>query len=211
MSSESAFTFLPLGAIIQEFTVAGRNIVLRFPKEEHYRRHNAPYFGETIGRVANRVSNARIEKLNGKSYDGLSANEGRHSLHGGESGWGKHEFEGPEQVNRNGKEGVMFRYLSRDGDGGYPGTVELKVWYTAWTDKGQGADKTTLEVEYEAELVGNEVEETVVSVTNHRYFCWKRSSRCDQSLTRGKATLTSATAPRSKAQKSLCLQRSIKS
>jgi aldose 1-epimerase len=29
-------------------------------------------------------------------------------------------------------------------------------------------EKTTLEIEYEVELVGDEVEETVVAVTNHR-------------------------------------------
>lgn len=32
---------------------------------------------------------------------------------------------------RGGKEGVQYTYLSRDGEEGYPGTVECHVWYTA--------------------------------------------------------------------------------
>ena len=68
-------------------------------------------------------------------------------------------------MNRNGKEGVQFTYLSRDGEEGYPGTVECTVWYTA----GKEEDGTTvLDVEYQVELVGDECDETVVGVTNHR-------------------------------------------
>jgi aldose 1-epimerase len=164
---ESAFTFLSHGATIQEFRVGGQNIVLGFPEAKFYKTHNAPYFGETIGRTTNRVKDARIEGLNGRSYE-LFKNDGRNCLHGGEYGWGKKEFEGPRPVNRDGKEGVMFKYLSRDGDEGYPGTVEVRVWYTAGHEEG----KTVLDVEYEVQFVGapgEEVEETVVGVTNHRF------------------------------------------
>ena len=37
-----------------------------------------------------------------------------------------------------------------------------------------GVEKTSLEIEYEVELVGDEVEETVVAVTNHRYMTTHR-------------------------------------
>lgn len=70
-------------------------------------------------------------------------------------------------MNRNGKEGVLFTYLSPDGEEGYPGTVELKVWYTAWTEDEDGVSKTVLQTEYEVELVGDECDETVVNITNH--------------------------------------------
>lgn len=169
MSAEDAFTFLPQGAIIQELRIAGENIVLGFPTAEPYQNSNSAFFGETIGRVANRISDAEIKSLNGKSYK-LTANNGPNSLHGGPKGWGKQTFEGPKPVNRNGKEGVLFKYLSKDGDEGFPGTVELRVWYTASKTKDEGVEKTILETEYEVELVGDEVEETAVSVTNHRYI-----------------------------------------
>lgn len=159
---ESAFTFLAQGATIQEFNVDGHNIVLGFPEAKFYKSHNAPYFGETIGRTTNRVKDAQIHNLNGKKYS-LHANDGPNCLHGGAEGWGKKDFEGPVQVYR-GKEGVRFTYLSKDGEEGYPGTVECKVWYTAGKEDG----KTVLDVEYQVELVGDECEETVVGVTNHR-------------------------------------------
>ncbi|KAI9822440.1 MAG: hypothetical protein M1827_000159 [Pycnora praestabilis] len=163
---ESSFTFIPQGAAIQEFRVAGHNLVQGFPKAELYKTHNGPYYGETIGRTTNRISGAKT-KLNEKEVH-LASNNGQNSLHGGAEGWGKKTFDGPKPINRNGKEGVMFSYHSPDGDEGYPGAVDLKVWYTAGIEHG----KTVLEIEYEAEMVGEEdgVEETAIGVTNHSYF-----------------------------------------
>ncbi|KAK5456863.1 hypothetical protein LTS15_004643 [Exophiala xenobiotica] len=166
MSSESNFSFLPQGAIIQEFKVAGHNIVLGFPRPEPYA--DSPFYGETIGRVANRIKNAEFN-LNGKTYK-LAANNAPNSLHGGSKGWGKKQFDGPKPVNRHGKEAVLFTYVSPDGEEGYPGTVELRVWYTAWSEDESGVSKTILETEYEVEMIGSESEETIVNVTNHGYF-----------------------------------------
>lgn len=42
------------------------------------------------------------------------------------------------------------------------------MWYTAHEESDQGVEKTVLDIEYEAELVGDEVDETLVSMTNHR-------------------------------------------
>lgn len=163
-----SFTFLPQGGIIQEFKVGGTDIVLGFPSADSYRTPHNPFFGENIGRVANRISGAKINNLNGKSYD-LAANNGPNTLHGGAVGWGKKDFEGPTPVKRNGTESVMFKYLSKDGEEGFPGTVELRLWYMPRVETVDGVEKTSLEIEYEVELVGDEVEETAVSVTNHRY------------------------------------------
>jgi len=167
--SGPAFTFLPLGAIIQEFKVNGKNIVQGFDTAEQYQKYNGPYFGETIGRIANRVSNAKINDLNGKSY-ALPANNGPNSLHGGEQGWGKHEFEEPTTVQRNGKETTFFKYVSKDGEEGYPGTVEARVWYAQAKEQVDGVQQEVLYIEYEAELIGDEVEETAINMTNHSYF-----------------------------------------
>ena len=47
MAAENAFTFLPLGAIIQEFKINGRNIVQGFPTAELYRkRYDVPIQSE---------------------------------------------------------------------------------------------------------------------------------------------------------------------
>lgn len=166
---KSAFTFLPQGALIQEFNVAGHNIVLSLPSAADYKEDYAKYIGQTIGRTTNRIKNAKIANLNGDKTYTLAANDGanNNSLHGGARGWGEREFTGPKAINRNGKEGVLFTYTSPDGEEGYPGTVECRVWYTAWNSDD---DKTILEAEYEVEFTGDECDETVVGVTNHSYF-----------------------------------------
>ena len=160
----SAFTFLPRGAAIQEFNVAGHNIVQNFPEAALYELIPHPHFGETVGRTTNRIKGAVLHNLNSNTYH-LNANDGEHSLHGGPTGWGKRTWEGPQKVERRGKDGIFFRHVSKDGEEGFPGTVEARVWYVAGMEKG----KTVLDVEYEVELVGDECEETVVGVTNHRY------------------------------------------
>ena len=171
------FQFLPLGAIIQSIFIGKTNIVQGFPTQALYESHNSPFFGETIGRVANRVSNAKINSLNNKSYS-LDANNGVNSLHGGTNGWGKKIWQGPTPVGvrsiggldggkLEGGESVKFTLRSEDGDEGYPGTVETSVVYTAGTQSLDGKEVKVLGFEYEVQLVGDEVEETVVNLTNH--------------------------------------------
>ena len=164
----NAFTFLPLGAIIKEFKVNGINIVQGFDNAEQYKKYNGPFFGETIGRIANRVSGAKINDLNGKSYQ-LPVNNGPNSLHGGDNGFGKHEFEGPVKVTRNGEDAELFKYTSKDGEEGYPGTLQVSVWYVQKKEEVSSAQQEVLYIEYEAELVGDGVEETGINMTNHRY------------------------------------------
>ena len=91
MSDESAFTFLPLGAIIQEFKVGGINIVQGFRTQEDYVKYNTPHFGATIGRVANRLKQdyAHVEdteiykKKTREDADALAMREKEEVLAGG--------------------------------------------------------------------------------------------------------------------------------
>ncbi|KAB8293080.1 hypothetical protein EYC80_007439 [Monilinia laxa] len=179
------FEFLPLGAIIQTFLVPAKNgkslnIVQSFPTAELYQNYNQPFFGETIGRVANRISNAKIDSLNGKSYT-LAQNNGANALHGGVKGWGKRVWQGPKLVGQReipgvegleGGESVEFRLRDEDGEEGYPGTLDVSVVYTTGKQKVGGKEVRVLGIEYEVKLVdgGKGVEETVVNVTNHSYF-----------------------------------------
>lgn len=161
-----SFTFIPQGAIIQEFKVNETNIVLGFPSASSYKTETHQHFGETIGRVANRISGAKIDVNRRPSI--LNANSGPNTLHGGLEGWGKKTFEGPTPVQRNSRNAVMFKYLSEDGEEGFPGTVELRLWYYPSLEFDDGVEKTSLEIEYEAELISDDVYETAVSLTNHR-------------------------------------------
>ncbi|KAH6891297.1 putative aldose-1-epimerase [Thelonectria olida] len=175
--TDSSFTFLPLGAIIQSIVVNGTNIVQGFPTADDYVKYNTPYFGETIGRWANRIKGAKINDLNGKSYD-LVANNGPNHLHGGTVGWGKRVWEGPTPVGLReipgiegleGGESVAFKLIDKDGEEGYPGTLEATIVYTTGTQKVDGKDAVVLGIDCEAKLVDG-ADETVVNLTNHSYF-----------------------------------------
>jgi aldose 1-epimerase len=176
--SDTPVTFLPLGAIIQSLRVGDVNIVQGFPEQSLYQSHNDPFFGETIGRVANRISDATIKSLNGgKSYK-LASNNAPNNLHGGVVGWGKKIWDGPTPVGvksvpglgelTEGGESVKFSLTSPDGDEGFPGTVEASVVYTVGKQQQDGKEVVVLAFEYEAELVAG-ADETVINMTNHSY------------------------------------------
>lgn len=176
--ADAPVTFLPLGAIIQELRVGGINIVQGFPEQALYQSHNAPFFGETIGRVANRIKGAKLDSLNGGQTYALATNDGSNNLHGGVVGWGKKIWNGPTPVGvrqipgvegLEGGESVKFTLVSEDGDEGFPGTVEASVVYTVGKQVQDGKEVIVLGIEYEAELVGG-ADETVINMTNHSYF-----------------------------------------
>lgn len=199
-SAGSSVKFLPQGALIQEFVVNGHNIVLGFPSAGPYTYLNAPFFGETIGRYANRIKDGLIKNLNGREYQ-LAQNDGKNSIHGGSIGWGKRIFSGPQLLNRNGKETVQFTYISPDQEEGYPGTVELRVWYSTSEQVEDGRNKMVLDLEYEAELTGDECNETAINITNHRFVTTSTMNR-NLMLIKRAATSISVVAPQSKARKS---------
>ncbi|KAK3939356.1 galactose mutarotase-like domain-containing protein [Diplogelasinospora grovesii] len=180
--SDEPVTFLPMGATIQSINVDGINIVQGFPTQSLYESHNDPYFGETIGRVANRIKNAQLDSVNGKVYP-LAANNAPNNLHGGVVGWGKKIWDGPKPVGfkdsfpglpnngtlTDGGESIKYSLVSQDGDEGFPGTVQANVIYTIGKQQENGKDVLVLAMEYEAELLDG-AEETVINMTNHSYF-----------------------------------------
>jgi aldose 1-epimerase len=186
---------IPTGATLSKFFVPSKsggdptNIVLSFPHPSLFATHPHPHFGNTIGRTTNRIKGAVLTDLNGGKTYQLAQNERTNSLHGGEKGWGKHEWHGPEKVKRGTwdsgikpisgdtsgdtsgeRKGLLYTLVSPDGNEGFPGTVEAKVWYF----EGQGPKgEVVLDVEYEAALKpkeGEDVSETVIGMTNHAYF-----------------------------------------
>lgn len=175
--ADAPISFIPRGAVIQSLVVKGINIVQGFDTQEEYEEYNSPFFGVTVGRVANRTKGARLDSVNGREYV-LAANDGANHLHGGKVGWDKRVWDGPKPVglreipgleNLEGGESVAFTLTSEDGDEGYPGTVEVAVVYTTGTQKVGGKECVILAMDYEAKLVGG-ADETVINMTNHSYF-----------------------------------------
>ena len=128
------------------------DVVLGYDTFDEYLRHGA-YFGATVGRYANRIANARFA-LNGKEYR-LFVNNGTNSLHGGQRGFDKRAW----TVANSGENSVEFQYRSKDGEEGYPGTLDITVRYTV-------SQQNELRIEYTARTD----KETVLNLTHHSYF-----------------------------------------
>lgn len=117
---------------------------------------NKCYFGCTVGRYATRIANAKF-MLDGKEYR-LAANDGVNHLHGGIRGFSRAPWKGMPFEDDDGC-GVIFKYLSPDGEEGYPGNLNAIVTYTLTEDN-------ELKIGYEATTD----KKTIINLTNHSYF-----------------------------------------
>lgn len=147
------------GGILTELCVPDRDgvsadVVLGFDRLDGYLEEH-PYFGATVGRVANRIARGRFV-LDGKEYR-LPCNNNGHHLHGGVQGFDRRVWTASAGMTADGP-AVTLRYTSQDGEEGYPGNVTATVVYTLLSD--------ALRVEYTATTDAP----TLVSLTHHSYF-----------------------------------------
>ncbi|MGB7784726.1 MAG: aldose epimerase family protein [Salinimicrobium sp.] len=113
------------------------------------------FFGSSIGRYAGRISKGKFE-IDGESYS-IYTEEGVH-LHGGKYGF-TYKFWKVEEVTKGEDPSVLLSYLSRDGEEGYPGNLQVWVRYTLTEDD-------RVKIDYSAETD----KKTIVNLTNHTYF-----------------------------------------
>jgi aldose 1-epimerase len=121
-------SFLDFGATLQRWIVPDArggydDVVLGFDTFDGYRGPH-PYFGGTVGRVANRIAHARFV-LDGVTY-ALHANDGLHTLHGGRVGFDRRPWRATV-AERDGGPKLQFTLTSRDGDEGFPGDVDVAL------------------------------------------------------------------------------------
>ena len=116
---------------------------------------NPPYIGAIIGRYANRIANGTFT-LDGKTYT-IPKNDGPNTLHGGVSRTFDRVVWAGEAVK--GKNGVAFTYLSKDGEEGFPGNVNVQVTYTL-------TDGNAVVIDYKATTD----KPTSINLTQHSYF-----------------------------------------
>jgi len=148
------------GAIISELHVPDAkgkmgDIVLGYDNLADYIK-KTPYFGCTVGRVGNRIANAKFE-LEGKTYK-LAANNGPHHLHGGNKGWDKNVWDA-EPMETPAGPALKLTLTSKDGDEGYPGTVHATTVYTL-----------TNENELRVEMSATTDKATPLNMVHHTYW-----------------------------------------
>jgi len=145
------------GTIITELHVPDRkgnlgDVVLGFDSFAPYLKEH-PFFGATVGRVANRIAKGRFT-LDGKTYP-LAVNNGPNHLHGGLKGFDKKLWKAEPLTGAV----VRFSYTSPDGEEGYPGTLAVTVTMTL-------TDANELRLDYAATTD----KPTPVNLTNHSFF-----------------------------------------
>lgn len=153
------------GAIITSFKVKTKSgsftdIVLGFDHvedylSESYLTHYA-YLGAACGRYANRIKNGKFI-LDGKEYQ-LTQNMGNDILHGGKAGFDKKTWE-VVSVNEYPNPALELKYLSKNGEEGFPGNLETIIRFEL-------DDKNELGYEFTATTD----QPTAVNLTHHSYF-----------------------------------------
>ncbi len=154
-------SIMEYGAIITDIQAPDKsgnftNVVVAGASFEEYMNGFAGS-AAVIGRFANRIANARFT-LDGKEYK-LAANNGKNHLHGGPTGFASRVWTGKILQPHDNAAQVAFTYVSKDGEEGYPGTVQVKVTYTL-------TDSNEFRIDYEASTD----KATPVNLTNHAYF-----------------------------------------
>lgn len=154
-----SITLLDYGATLVSAEVPDRDgnladVTLGFDNIEQYQSEDNQYFGCTTGRFSGRLAGGKFT-LEGKEYT-LERNDGPNHLHGGGERalskvvWSTEGVEG---------DSLTFRYVSPDGEEGYPGEADIRVTYTL-------TDDNTIRMVHTATTDKT----TVINLFNHAYF-----------------------------------------
>ena len=159
-SRGSSVRVIAYGATLNELWVPDRtgklaDIVLGFDRIGGYVGKH-PWFGATVGRVANRIAKGRFT-LDGTQYS-LEINDPPNNLHSGSRDL-SHVVWSSEPVKVPDGAAVRFSYHSPKGDEGFPGNLDVSVTYTL-------TNENALKLSY----VAKADQPTPVNLTNHSYF-----------------------------------------
>ena len=131
------------------------DVVLGHERAENYVKAS-PYFGCLVGRYGNRIAKAKFS-LDGRDCV-LAANDGENSLHGGIKGFDKVVWDARPLPSGSGA-ALELHYLSKDGEEGFPGNLDVTARYTLTADRA-------LRVDFSATTD----RKTIVNLTHHSYF-----------------------------------------
>jgi len=148
------------GGLVISLTAPDRNgkyadVTLGYDSLDGYLKET-PYFGALIGRYGNRIAKGHFT-LDGKTYT-LAINDPPNTLHGGKVGFDKVLWNARPFQSGIGQ-AVELTYVSKDGEEGYPGNLNVKVVITL-------TENNSLRFDYTATTDKS----TVVNLTHHGYF-----------------------------------------
>jgi aldose 1-epimerase len=161
------------GAIVVRLLVPDRagkmdDVVLGYNKLDDYVAAT-PYFGAIVGRYGNRIAHGKFT-LDGQTYTLATNNDPGKipcHLHGGKVGFDKVLWTAEPLLEKN-TPGLKLRYLSKDGEEGYPGNLDVTVHYWLGNDN-------SLKVEY----LATTDKATPINLTQHSYFNLKGEGNGD--------------------------------
>ncbi|MFN0256690.1 aldose epimerase family protein [Pedobacter ureilyticus] len=150
--------FTNFGARITSLIVPDKDgkmtdVVVGFNSIRDYVKSSEPYFGAVVGRYGNRIAKGTFV-IDGVTYK-APTNNGVNMLHGGTKGYQYVIWD----ANKIDDSTLEFSYLSKDGEMGFPGNLNVKVTYQLNNDNA-------LVMTYEATTD----KKTVVNLTNHAFF-----------------------------------------
>lgn len=128
-----------------------KDVILGYDNLQSY-LNGDKFFGALIGRFGNRIEHGKFI-LNDKEYS-LPINDGPNHLHGGH-GYDKVVWNAEIKDDNS----LKLSYLSRNGEEGYPGNLNIEVTYVLTEDNA-------LEINYYAFSDAD----TIINLTNHAYF-----------------------------------------
>lgn len=157
----ASVSVIDYGAILTSILVPDRegnlaDVALGFDSMEKYRQDHGS-MGDTIGRYGNRIGKGRFT-IDGVTYQLALNDHGKNSLHGGPDNFA-HKMWKATPCECAHRDSVAFRYVSPDGEEGFPGTLDVTVTYT-WDEDDN------LIIRYEAVTD----KPTLCNLTNHTYF-----------------------------------------
>lgn len=130
------------------------DVILGYDSLSGYTQTANPYFNALIGRYGNRIAAGKFT-LDSVNYYTLAGNNNGNSLHGGNKGYDKVVWTAKKLSDSS----IQLNYLSKDGEEGYPGNLNVQVMYTLTPDN-------SLKIDYTATTD----KATPINLTSHCYF-----------------------------------------
>ncbi len=151
-TSDMEVKIMNYGARIHQLKFRDTDLALGFDNLEEYTKHRQN-FGSVVGRYIGRILGGYLN-IDGREYM-LQIRHNGDCSHGGSPNFGERYW----QILSHNDTTATLRYISPDGENGFPGELTLDVTYTL-------TQKQDLRIDYKATTT----KPTVLNIANHNFF-----------------------------------------